>query len=138
MAYAVYVVIAKKSLAHTAPLPLAAATFLAGTLWLLPVLGWVDLSAAQLQAGWPLLLYLGAVATGLAYAAYTTGLTTVSAAAAGVIALLEPLTATTLGLIVFGEQLGPLGVTGAVVLGTALVLLVREEARGESVATPRG
>jgi len=129
LAYAVYVVIAKKSLARTAPLPLAAATFCAGTLWLAPVLAWVDVSAAQLQAGWPLLLYLGVVATGLAYAAYTTGLTTVPAAAAGVIALLEPLTATTLGLMVFGEQLGPLGVMGAVLLGTALVLLVRVEAR---------
>ena len=129
LAYAVYVIIAKKSLARTAPLPLAAATFCAGTLWLAPVLAWVDVSAAQLQAGWPLLLYLGVVATGLAYAAYTTGLTTVPAAAAGVIALLEPLTATTLGLIVFGEQLGPLGVMGAVLLGTALVLLVRVEAR---------
>jgi DME family drug/metabolite transporter len=129
LAYAIYVVIAKKSLARTAPLPLAAATFCAGTLWLAPVLAWVDVSAAQLHAGWPLLLYLGVVATGLAYAAYTTGLTTVPAAAAGVIALLEPLTATTLGLIVFDEQLGPLGVTGAILLATALVLLVRVEAR---------
>ena len=129
LAYAIYVVIAKKSLARTAPLPLAAATFCAGTLWLAPVLAWVDVSAAQLHAGWPLLLYLGVVATGLAYAAYTTGLTTVPAAAAGVIALLEPLTATTLGLLVFGEQLGPLGVTGAVLLGMALLLLVRAEAR---------
>ena len=129
LAYAIYVVIAKVSLARSAPLPLAAVTFLAGTLWLSPVLLWIDVSAAQLEAGWPLLLYLGIVATGLAYAAYTTGLTTVSAAAAGVIALLEPLTATTLGLVVFGERLGTLGAIGAVLLGGALVLLVREEAR---------
>jgi DME family drug/metabolite transporter len=129
LAYAVYVVIAKASLARSAPLPLAAGTFAAGTLWLAPVLLWGDVSASQLGAGWPLLLYLGVVATGLAYAAYTSGLTSVSAAAAGVIALLEPLTATALGLLVFGEQLGTLGAIGAVVLGLALVLLVREEAR---------
>lgn len=138
LGYAVYVVIAKASLARTAPLPLAAVTFFAGALWLSPVLLFVDVSAAPLQKGWPLLLYLGVVATGFAYAAYTTGLTTVSAAAAGVVALLEPLTATLLGLIVFGERLGTLGALGAGVLGISLVLLVRAEARGESGATPRG
>jgi DME family drug/metabolite transporter len=129
VAYAVYVVIAKASLVRTAPLPLAAATFLAGAVWLAPVLIWAEPSAGQLAAGWPLLLYLGVVATGLAYAAYTTGLATVSAAAAGVISLLEPLTATILGLLVFGERLGALGVVGAMLLGSALVLLVRAEAR---------
>jgi len=129
VAYAVYVVIAKASLARTAPLPLATATFFAGAVWLAPALAWVEVSWRQLGMGWPWLLYLGVVATGLAYAAYTTGLTTVSASAAGVISLLEPLTATMLGLLVFGERLGALGVAGAVLLGSALLLLVRAEAR---------
>jgi DME family drug/metabolite transporter len=128
-AYAVYVVIAKASLTHTAPLPLAAATFLAGTIWLAPVLLWADAPGRQLAAGWPLLLYLGIVATGLAYAAYTTGLTSVSAAVAGIVSLLEPLTATILGVVLFGERLGALGMLGAVLLGGALVVLVRAETR---------
>ena len=37
--------------------------------------------------------------------------------------LLEPLTATALGLLVFGERLGPLGVAGAALLLAALALL---------------
>jgi DME family drug/metabolite transporter len=128
-AYAVYVVIAKASLVRTAPLPLAAATFCAGTVWLAPVLFWAEAPAHQLIMGWPLLLYLGVVATGLAYAAYTTGLTTVSAATAGIVSLLEPLTATVLGVVIFRERLGDLGIIGAILLASALVLLVREEAQ---------
>ena len=129
VAYAVYVVIAKASLARTRPLPLAAATFLAGAVWLAPVLLWTDAPARQVVVGWPLLLYLGVVATGLAYAAYTTGLTAVSAVAAGLVSLLEPLTATVLGVAIFHERLGALGILGAVLLGSALILLVREEGR---------
>ena len=128
VAYAVYVVIAKKSLLRTAPLPLAAGTFFAGALWLSPVVIWAEAPLRQVAMGWPLLLYLGVVATGLAYAAYTTGLTSTSAAAAGIVSLLEPLTATALGVVIFGERLGALGVVGALLLVSALVLLVREQA----------
>ena len=126
LAYAVYVVIAKVSVARSAPLPVAAVTFLLGALWLAPVLAFADEPARQLTVGWPLLLYLGVVTTGLAYAAYTTGLTTVPAATAGIVALLEPLTATALGVAVFGEHLGALGVAGATLLLAALILLTTE------------
>jgi DME family drug/metabolite transporter len=127
LAYAVYVVIAKKTVARAAPMPLAAVTFFFGALWLAPVLLWAEAPLRQVTAGWPLLLYLGVVATGLAYAAYTTGLTTVSASTAGIVSLLEPLTATLLGVAVFGERLGALGVAGAALLAGALLLLVRAE-----------
>lgn len=129
VAYAVYVVLAKASVARSAPLPLAAATFLAGAVWLSPALLWAEPSARQLALGWPLLLYLGVVTTGLAYAAYTTGLGAVSAAAAGIVSLLEPLTATLLGVSLFGERLGTIGVLGAVLLLGAVLVLVREETR---------
>ncbi|HET9926615.1 MAG TPA: hypothetical protein VFS98_21040 [Methylomirabilota bacterium] len=45
------------------------------------------------------------------------------ATAAGIVSLLEPLTATTLGLLVFGERLGALGTAGALLLLAALTLL---------------
>src|SRR5947208_1594115 len=67
IAYAVYVVIAKVSVTRAAPLPLAAATFFAGAVWLSPTLVWAEPSTRQLALGWPLLLYLGVVTTGLAY-----------------------------------------------------------------------
>ncbi len=129
VSYAVYVVIAKVSVVRTPPLPLATTTFLFGAVWLAPALFWADASVQQVAVGWPLLLYLGVVTTGLAYAAYTTGLTSVSAAAAGIVSLLEPLTATLLGVVLFGERLGTIGVVGAVLLVGAVAILVREETR---------
>jgi drug/metabolite transporter, DME family len=129
VAYGVYVVIAKASVARAAPLPLAAATFLAGAVWLAPAMLWADLSPRQLAVGWPLLLYLGVVTTGLAYAAYTSGLAHVSAATAGVVSLLEPLTATMLGVAVLEEQLGVLGAIGAVLVVGGVALLIYEETR---------
>ena len=139
-AYAIYVVIAKASLARTAPLPLATVTFAAGALWLAPVLLAAEAPLRQLALGWPWLLYLGVVATGLAYAAYTTGLRHVPAGAAGIASLLEPLTATLLGVAVFDERLGALGGAGAVLLFMALALVATEPApaRSVSASTRRG
>ena len=48
-----------------------------------------------------------------------------TATAAGIVSLLEPLTATTLGLLVFGERLGVVGAIGALLLLAALVVLTR-------------
>jgi DME family drug/metabolite transporter len=127
--YATYVVIAKTSVARSAPLPVAAWTFAAGTLWLAPVLTTVAPTSSQLAAGWPLLLYLGVVTTGLAYAAYTTGLNSTSAAGAGIVALLEPLTATVLGVLLFNERFGATGIAGGLLLLSAVALLIREETR---------
>ena len=53
-----------------------------------------------------------------------------SAAPAGIVSLLEPLTATLLGVLVFGERLGSPGVVGAVLLLGAIVVLIRDE-RGD-------
>jgi DME family drug/metabolite transporter len=123
VAYALYVVLAKATLARTAPLPLAAASFGVGAIVLAPMLATSDLGR-QLVLGWPWLLYLGAVTTAGAYALYTLGLRDVPASTAGVVALLEPLTATLLGVFLFGERLGTAGVVGAILLFAALGLLV--------------
>jgi DME family drug/metabolite transporter len=79
--------------------------------------------ARALAAGWPLLVYLGLGPTAVAYALFTAGLGRVPATVAGIVSLLEPLTATTLGLLVFGERLGAVGVAGACLLLAALTLL---------------
>jgi len=126
LAYALYVVLAKAALARTGPLPLAAASFGVGALVLLPMLAGPDVGR-QLGLGWAWLLYLGAVTTAGAYAIYTLGLREVPASSAGVVALLEPLTATGLGVFLFGERLGAAGAAGAVLLFAALGLLVTRE-----------
>jgi drug/metabolite transporter, DME family len=127
LAYALYVVIAKASLARTAPLPLAGVNFAVAALILAPLLAAPD-AGRQIALGWPWLLYLGAVATAGAYAVYTIGLRDVPASVAGVASLLEPLTATLLGVLAFGERLGAAGAVGAALLLAALGLLVTRKA----------
>jgi DME family drug/metabolite transporter len=122
VAYALYVVVAKAAVARMAPLPVAAWTFATAAGVMAPAL-LQDGAMRQIELGWPWLLYLGTVTTAGAYAIYTLGLRHVPAAAAGVAALLEPFTATLLGVVVFGERLGFAGWVGATLLLGALVLL---------------
>jgi drug/metabolite transporter, DME family len=129
LAYALYVVIAKASLAQTAPLPLAATTFSIAAIVLTPVGLATPTPLVQVARGWPWLLYLGFGATGVAYAIYTIGLRRVPASVAGVVSLLEPLTATILGVWLFGEHLGGAGVAGACLLAAAMGLAVSDSSR---------
>ena len=126
LAYALYVLAAKASLTQSAPLPLAALTFTVGAVVLTPALLWTSAPLAQLALGWPWLLYLGGVTTAAAYAVYTVGLRHVPASVAGLVTLLEPLTATVLGVALFGERLGAAGGAGALLLVAALGLLVTD------------
>ncbi|HYR71449.1 MAG TPA: EamA family transporter [Candidatus Acidoferrum sp.] len=123
VSYAVYAVAAKGLLARVTPLAVSAITFALAALFLAPALLGETAPTRALAAGWPLLLYLGLGPTAVAYVLFTAGLGRVPATAAGIVSLLEPLTATTLGLLVFGERLGPVGITGALLLLAALALL---------------
>jgi DME family drug/metabolite transporter len=125
VSYAVYAVAAKGLLARVTPLAVSAITFALAAVFLAPALLAEPAPARALAAGWPLLVYLGLGPTAVAYGLFTAGLTRVPATAAGIVSLLEPLTATTLGLVVFGERLGPVGITGALLLLAALALLTR-------------
>jgi DME family drug/metabolite transporter len=135
--YALYVVITKASLSAAPPMSLAAVTFTVAAILLLPVLVFQRPSLGVVAAGAPLFLYLGAVPTALAYTFYTTGLRRTSATAAGLAALLEPLTATILGVALFGERLGPAGIAGAGLLVAALALLSFGPAANEPIAIAR-
>ena len=126
LAYALYVLAAKATLRRSPPLPTTALTFTIGAVLSTPALFWTTAPVTQLALGWPWLLYLGGVATAGAYAIYTVGLRRVPAAVAGVTSLLEPLTATILGVTLFGERLGAVGGVGAVLLMTALGLLLAD------------
>jgi DME family drug/metabolite transporter len=132
LAYALYVLAAKATLRRSAPLPATALTFTIGALLLTPALVWTSGPWTQLALGWPWLLYLGGVATAAAYAIYTLGLRSVPASVAGVTTLLEPLTATILGVALFGERLGAAGAVGALLLVTALGLLLADRGRSGS------
>lgn len=123
LSYAVFAVAAKGVLARIDPLPVAAATFALAALFLSPVVAREPSPWAHLGAGWRLVLYLGVGPTAIAYVLFTVGLRRVPATAAGVASLLEPLTASLLGVIAFGESLGAAGAAGALLLMIALATL---------------
>ncbi len=131
LAYAVYAVIAKVAVARANPLAITTITFAAAAVLMLPLLAWTHAPITQVARGWPWLVYVGAIATAGAYVLFTLGLRHVPASVAGVVTLLEPLTATLLGVWLFGERLGPTGLVGALLLlaAIALLLLLTKSAR---------
>lgn len=120
--YALYVVLAKAQLSQDHPAALAAFSFTAAALLLTPVLVLQPPLGEYLKV-LPYFLYLGIVPTGIAYAFYMAGLHHTSAATAGIAVLLEPLTATLLGVWVFKEPMGVTGIIGAGLLLGAIALL---------------
>ena len=117
------------------PLQPIAIGFGAGTLMLLPFALAAGLTVRYSPAGWALLLHLGLLPTALAYVLFLSGIRHVTATVASVVTLVEPLTATLLAWLLFGERLGPLGAIGAALLLGAIALLFRGEAhRARSVA----
>jgi DME family drug/metabolite transporter len=78
-------------------------------------------------ASLPLLAYFGLVPTALAYALFYTGLRTIRASTAAVIALVEPLLAALIGVLAFHEHLSSLSLVGAAVLLAAVVLQATRE-----------
>ena len=141
LAYALYVVISKVAIRQVPPIKLAAFGFSTAALWLLPVWTAVQLNRFQSlvrtssptaapaanQSSWalsaPFLLYLGAATTALAYWLFLVSLQHVPATVSGILTLIEPLTATLLGTLVFRESLGRLGIAGAGLLLGAIALL---------------
>lgn len=111
------------------PYETALAGFLVGGVCLLP-LALVEGLGSGYGAGtvgW--LLYLGAVPSALAYGLFFAALAHVRAATASVVALLEPVVAAVIGVVLLGERLSGAAVAGTVVLlGAVATLVATEEA----------
>ncbi|GAA3231819.1 DMT family transporter [Dactylosporangium siamense] len=90
---------------------------------LLPTRGGIGVTAG-------LLAFLGAVPTALAYALFFAGLTVVRATTASVVALVEPLAAVALGVLVLHEPLTGWSAAGAGLLLSAVVTLSLTEGQG--------
>ena len=122
LSYAGYAVIAKVAVAELAPVAIAAYGFTTAAVLLLPTLflqpAWSDFTLAL-----PWLLYLGLVTTGVAYGIYMIGIRSTPATVAGIAVLLEPLTATLIGVGLFKEAIGLVGLLGAGLLLSAIALL---------------
>jgi drug/metabolite transporter, DME family len=122
--WSVYVVLTKRAGGLWKPHALTALTFTTAAVLLLPVLATSGAETSSLwERAWPLLIYLAAVPTALAYWLYTAGLRRSAASSAAIVGLLEPVTATVLGLSLFAERLAPFGWAGAVLLVAAVTIL---------------
>ncbi len=83
----------------------------------------VDLSWLGTPGGVAMALWLGLATISVAYVLFTWGLSGLTAATAATLTLGEPLTASSLGIVVLGERLSALAIVGLVVLGAGLALL---------------
>ncbi|MGW0393446.1 DMT family transporter [Streptomyces sp. NPDC003042] len=117
------------------PLVTTAWSVAVGTVCLLPLAAMEGLLPHTAELGrvlW-LLVYVATVPTALAYALYFTGAASVRAATVSVIMLIEPVSAAVIAVWLLGERL-----TGAVVLGTVLLLAAVVALIGAEVRRPAG
>lgn len=107
--------------------------FLGGALSLAPVVAVSGLAVPSDAGAIALTAYLGLFASALAYGLYFLAARTLKSTVISVFALLEPLTASVLAWIVFGQELSALGIAGgALLLGGVLVLSRQDDLVAEA------
>jgi DME family drug/metabolite transporter len=136
-----YAVVTLAASGVPAGVPVTLAGFVGGALLLTPVALAAGLHLTTEPVALATLLYLGAVPSAAAYALFFRGLQTVPGAVAGIVTLLEPVTATVLATAFLGERL-PLGALagGLLVLAAVAGLYLRRPAAAEpdAVTEPHG
>ncbi len=123
LAFASLVIVNRRPVHGMSPLVMTGVAFTAGGVLLLPFAALVGgLAVPGTALGWWWLAFLAIVPTALAYALYFTGLPAAGATPAALAALLEPLAAAVLAVVVLHERLGLAGWFGAGLLIVAVVL----------------
>ena len=129
--YAVVVLLSRTLAGRVHALTSLTGAFAVGALALLPFALLSGLTVRLGPLGWLTLLYLGLVPSALGYVLFITGMRTTPATAASIVTLLEPLTATLLAWLLFGERLGAAGFVGGTLLVLAIVLLSLKPRKAE-------
>lgn len=127
LAYATYAMVNQRLVAQASPTLVTTSVFTVAALLAVP--------GALVLSGLPALsthdvgivVWLGVVSTGFAYLLFSHALRHVSAATGVVLALIEPVTAFALAVLVVGEQPGLSGLIGLIVVLAGLWLVVRSE-----------
>lgn len=124
--YATYILAGKASGARGLETqPYLAASFMVAAVLTLPLLFAGDLTAMTTPSGVLLVVYLAVVPTVVAYSLFNRGLHGVRSSTASTLGLIEPVVAAALAVLLVGERLSPLGVVGALLIVTGLLLIVR-------------
>ena len=110
------------------PMQTLSVFFLVAVLALLPITLASGFVTAYPPVGWLLVAHLGLGISVGGYALLVLGLRTTPVTTSTIISLLEPLTSTLLAWLLLGERLGPLGLFGAALLLSAMVIVFRTSA----------
>lgn len=134
--YAATTVLSRHVAQTTPALTLTTSSTVFGALALLPLafVSGLGFPVAAQPVAW--LVYIGVMATAVAYLLFYAGLRTTSASVAAVLTLLEPLTAAVLAVAVLGEPVRALEVFGGVLLLSAIVALYLTPQPPVAVAPP--
>jgi drug/metabolite transporter, DME family len=120
--YALYSIFGKVALRRYHPFTVTMYTFLVASFALVPTTGIAGKSSIVLQGDtWLYAIGLGIFPTVLAYFAYSWGLERTESSTAAVVATLEPIVATLLGVIVYGDRLGILQLLGSLLIIISVV-----------------
>lgn len=129
LSYALFTLANKKLIEQHKPDAAMAVSFSIGAILLLPILFFVDISWVVTPNGLAVILHLGLLATGLSYMLFGRGLQLLPVSTVGTLTLVEPLTATLLGIFLLGEQLTTMAFIGIATLFAGLVVLVLRPTR---------
>ena len=132
--YALYTLSNKHLVQHSDPGVVTWVVFSVGALLAVP-LTWALAGPVQLAgSGWWVVLFLGVVATGVAYLFFSWGLRGVSGATGVSLSLMEPVTAFVLAIAVVRERPAWAAYVGLVLLLAGLGLVIRAELRAAARA----
>lgn len=124
LGYALYTIFGKFALEKYQPFTITLYTFLVAAITLIPVTQlWKKL---DILLNMNVLLYgigLGLFPTVIAFFLYTWGLEKTEGSKAAIIATIEPVVATLLGVFLFGERLGPIQILGALLILSSVIFV---------------
>ena len=129
LTYALYALLNKHLVQRSTPAVTTLGVFFTGALLALPAAGFWAGPLQITASGWLVVGFLGVASTGIAYLLFTTGLRSISAASGVSLALMEPVTAFLLALILVGERPDPPAYVGLAALLAGLAIVVRAETR---------
>jgi drug/metabolite transporter, DME family len=124
LGYALYTIFGKFALEKYQPFTITFYTFLVAAITLIPVTQlWKKI---DILLNMNVLLYgigLGLFPTVIAFFLYTWGLEKTEGSKAAIIATIEPVVATLLGVFLFGERLGPIQILGALLILSSVIFV---------------
>ncbi len=129
LSYAAYTLISKRMVTDTPAAIVTLCIFGCAALFAVPLATLVSGLPQTGARGWLVVVYLGVVATGVAYLLFTHALRRISGTTAVSMCLAEPLTAFVLAILVIGERPPVAAVAGLALVMLGLALVVRAELR---------